>query len=97
MQFCKRNKRHSNWKSRNSYSEHNYVEDPKEYTENNRTIKQNKLLELVSLARSQDIRSMYIIQFQGFLSGSVVKDLPANAGDVGSLPGPGRSHMPRSN
>ena len=51
MQFCKRNKRHSNWKSRNSYSEHNYVEDPKEYTENNRTIKQNKLLELVSLAR----------------------------------------------
>ena len=84
-------------KQKQSYSEHNYVEDPKEYTENNRTIKQNKLLELVSLARSQDIRSMYIIQFQCFLSGSVVKDLPANAGDVGSLPGPGRSHMPRSN
>ena len=25
------------------------------------------------------------------------KNLPANAGDMGSSPGPGRSHMPRSN
>ena len=25
------------------------------------------------------------------------KNLPANAGDTGSSPGPGRSHMPRSN
>ena len=28
--------------------------------------------------------------------GAVVKNLPANAGDTGSIPGPGRSHMPRS-
>ena len=27
----------------------------------------------------------------------MVKNLPANAGDMGSSPGPGRSHMPRSN
>ena len=27
----------------------------------------------------------------------MVKNLPANAGDAGSSPGPGRSHMPRSN
>ena len=27
----------------------------------------------------------------------MVKNLPANAGDTGSSPGPGRSHMPRSN
>ena len=27
----------------------------------------------------------------------MVKNLPANAGDTGSIPGPGRSHMPRSN
>ena len=27
----------------------------------------------------------------------MVKNLPANAGDVGSIPGPGRSHMPWSN
>ena len=32
-----------------------------------------------------------------FLGGTVVKNLPANAGDTGSSPGPGRSHMPRSN
>ena len=24
----------------------------------------------------------------------MVKSLPANAGDLGSIPGPGRSHMP---
>ena len=28
---------------------------------------------------------------EGFLGGSVVKNLPANAGDVGSIPGLGRS------
>ena len=28
---------------------------------------------------------------------SLVKNLPANAGDTGSSPGPGRSHMLRSN
>ena len=28
--------------------------------------------------------------------GAVVKNPPANAGDTDSIPGPGRSHMPRS-
>ena len=32
-----------------------------------------------------------------FPGGSVVKNPPANAGDTGSIPGLGRSHMPRSN
>ena len=32
----------------------------------------------------------------GFPGGAVVENLPANAGDTGSTPGPGRSHMPRS-
>ena len=32
-----------------------------------------------------------------FPGGSVVKNLPANAGDTGSSPGLGRSHMPWSN
>ena len=32
-----------------------------------------------------------------FPGGAVVKNLPANAGDTGSIPGPGRSHMPWSN
>ena len=34
---------------------------------------------------------------QGFPGGAVVENLPANAEDIGSSPGLGRSHMPRSN
>ena len=33
----------------------------------------------------------------GFPGGAVVENPPANAGDTGSSPGPGGSHMPRSN
>ena len=32
-----------------------------------------------------------------FPGGAVSKNLSANAGDMGSSPGPGRSHMPQSN
>ena len=35
--------------------------------------------------------------YRGFPGGAVVENLPANAGDRGSSPGLGRSHMPRSN
>ena len=38
--------------------------------------------------------SKYIMDFPG---GMVVKNPLANAGDTGSIPGPGRAHMPRSN
>ena len=34
---------------------------------------------------------------EGFPGGAVVENLPANAGDTGSNPGLGRSHMPWSN
>ena len=34
----------------------------------------------------------YLRDFPG---GPVVKDPPTNAGDMGLIPGPGRSHMPR--
>ena len=37
------------------------------------------------------------ISQRGFPGGAVVENLPANAGDTGSSPGLGRSHMPRSN
>ena len=33
---------------------------------------------------------------EGFPGGAVVENLPANAGDTGSSPGLGRSHMPQS-
>ena len=36
-------------------------------------------------------------QLKGFPGGAVVENLPANAGDTGSSPGLGRSHVPRSN
>jgi len=32
----------------------------------------------------------------GSLGGSMVKNPPANAGDTGSIPDPGESHMPQS-
>ena len=32
-----------------------------------------------------------------FPGGTAVKNLPANAGDMGSRPGQGRSHMPQNN
>ena len=33
---------------------------------------------------------------EGFPDGSVVKNLPANAGDMDSIPGLGQSHMPQA-
>ena len=34
---------------------------------------------------------------EGFPGGAVVRNPPANAGDMGLSPGPGRSHMLQSN
>ena len=41
-------------------------------------------------------RKMNIRRQWGFPGGAVVESLPADAGDTGSSPGLGRSHMPRS-
>ena len=50
---------------------------------------------LKNLAHSSGAK---IIQISGgFPGGTVVENLPANAGGTGSSPGLGRSHMPRSN
>ena len=43
---------------------------------------------------SNDMLKIYIVGFPG---GAVVENMPANAGDTGSSPGLGRSHMPQSN
>ena len=46
------------------------------------------------------VKTQYRVKIEIFLGipgGTVVKNPPANAGDTGSSPGPGRSHMPRSN
>ena len=38
-----------------------------------------------------------ILQIRDFPGGPVVKNPPANAGEVDSIPGPGRFHMPCGN
>ena len=42
-------------------------------------------------------RENILKEAEGFSGGEVVKNPPANAGDTGLSPGPGRSHMLRSN
>ena len=38
-----------------------------------------------------------MVIFGDFPGGTMVKNPPANAGDMGSIPDPGRSHILRSN
>ena len=45
---------------------------------------------------STELITIFKKSFRGFPGGAVVKNLPAHAGDTGSSPGLGRSHMPRS-
>ena len=48
--------------------------------------------------KNDNIESPCQNRFLGdFPGGAVVKNPPAHAGNTGSSPGPGRSHMPRSN
>ena len=67
-----------------------------------------KIMYLIKVLYPEYIKNCYdptingqITQFKnapgGFPGGAVVENLPADAGDTGSSPGLGRSHMPRSN
>ena len=49
------------------------------------------------IPKSTDNQIPYIKCHRDFPGGTVVKNLPANAGDTGVIPGRGRSHMLRSN
>ena len=51
--------------------------------------------EVVALVSTETSTILKIISWD-FPGGSEVQNLPANAGDTGSIPGPGRSHMPWS-
>ena len=53
------------------------------------------LSEVIHVSPSES--AWQIINFQGFPGGTVVENLPVNAGDTGSSRGLGGSHMPRSN
>ena len=46
---------------------------------------------------SREESSVSKLKTRDFPGGTVVKNPPANAGDTGSSPGLGRSHMPWSN
>ena len=52
---------------------------------------------MISLHSPKILKGFFKKDYLGFPGGAVVKNLPANAGDRGSCPGLGRSHMPRSN
>ena len=43
------------------------------------------------------LEMLFKAKMRDFPGGAVVKNPPADAGDMGSSPGPGRSHMPWSN
>ena len=47
--------------------------------------------------KQDDVENLSRKISQGFPGGTVVESLPADAGDTGSSPGLGRSHMPPSN
>ena len=47
--------------------------------------------------RQKGLSTLIKKEVSGFPGGAVVENLPANAGDTGSSPGLGRSHMPQSN
>ena len=55
---------------------------------------QNVFISFDQIPRKEDALKHFA---RDFPCGAVVKNPPANAGDTGSSPGPGRSHMPRSN
>ena len=54
----------------------------------------NLILKLNQISASFLVNHEQLLDFPG---GAVVENLPANAGDTGSSPGLGRSHMPPSN
>ena len=50
-----------------------------------------------SLTSSIKLVNLQKTDEEDFLSGPVVKNPPVHVGDTGSIPGLGRSHMPRGN
>ena len=65
-----------------------------------KTKDKNHMIISIDSEKSFDkIQHLFMIKKKnlGFPGGTVVENLPANAGDTGSSPGLGRSHMPQSN
>ena len=63
-----------------------------------RSLLYGPVLRIQSKADTASALEKFKVQWmRDFPGGAVVKNPPANAGDMGSSPGPGRSHMPRNN
>ena len=60
------------------------------------TLNNNNKSSIYDVEAFISIRFCHQNKMTGFPGGTVVESLPANAGDTGSSPGLGRSHMPRS-
>ena len=56
-----------------------------------------RLCKIILFCRLMIIYLENIMEYEGFPDSSLVKNLPANAGDMDSIPGPGRYHMVRNN
>ena len=67
------------------------------YTNNELSERENKKVMPFTIASNRIKYQGINLTKEGFPGDTVVKNLPANAGDMGSSPGPGRSHMPQSN
>ena len=67
-------------------------EQIKTLIENNQHYTTREIADILKISKSS-VES----HLQDFRGGAVVKNPPANAGDMDSIPGPGRSHMPLSN
>ena len=89
-----------------------YIVSPRAITKNTYIFLKNIIKELKCYTRKYSLNAKergnrgrtkkrkYIetkVNGRGFPGGAVVENLPANAGDTGSSPGLGRSHMLRSN
>ena len=64
------------------------------FIQNERNVQKKMQISFYTLHQKKTLSKRVI---PGFPGGAVVENLPANAGDTGSSPGLGRSHMPRSN
>ena len=82
----------------------NYREEKSNFTRQKSDRNHHRLAEgymgvlviFLQLICKSEIISKLKVKKEGFPGGTVVENLPANAGDTGSSPGLGRSHMPRS-
>ena len=82
------------------FSDHNAMRLDMNYREKNikntNTWRLNNML-LNNQEITEEIKEEIKKYLEGFPGGAAVENLPANAGDTGSSPGLGGSHMPRSN